>query len=112
MPGQNSIANSTKLATWWALGVGRDGDTADDVVVAAPIEVGEDSGPHHQNHRSVAVVCTHHRAAHLDHEGPQRVQCGDIELSSGIEATCGNRARWGQHAITTHEFTGVVFADD
>ncbi len=82
-----------------------------DVVVAAAVQVGQDARPHQQHHAAVAVIVAHHRAAHLDQRGPQRVQRADVEFGCGVEPSGGDGARRRQHPVAADELAGVVLAD-
>ena len=61
--------------------------------------------------RAVAMVVVHHRASHLHHRRPQRIQRCDVEFRCGVEAPGGGGAPWRQHAVATHQLTGVLLAD-
>ena len=57
------------------------------------------------------MILAHHRAAHLDQRGPQRVEALHVEFGCGIQAAGGDGARRRQHPVAADELAGVVLAD-
>ncbi len=112
MPAQHEIPDTADLAARRRVRIlNGHRDATGDVVVAAPVEVGQNARPHEQHDAAVAVVVANHGAAHLDQRRPQRIQTGDVEFGCGVEPSGGDGARRRKHAVAADQLAGVVLAD-
>ena len=108
------VAHGADLGSGCLVGttLNRNGHASGHVVIPIAVQIGQDACPHQQHHSAVAMVLPHHRAAHFDQGGPQRVEGRDVELGGAVESAGGDGTRRRQHAVTADEFAGPVLPDE